>query len=318
MDVAHNGLQALGKLERGQYAAVLMDIQMPEMDGIEATQRIRRDARFDALPIIAMTAHALEGDRQRSLEAGMNEHVSKPIEPEKLFAVLQSILSEQESLLRVRPDEQQASASAPAPVSAEKPFPTELPGVEVQTGLTRVGGKRSFYIKLLGQFIEEYSGVVDELKGFESEENYTEARRVAHTIKGVGGNLGMSGIQETAYALEKNYAENRLAGEHFAPFEAAFTEVLAGLREYFGDESEEGEGQDVLLGNDERDALLQQLGEQLEAQGFSARKLFEQLKETLRAQSDPKGVDALDLALQEFDFLKAQELFAELRKTLEK
>lgn len=318
VDVAHNGLQALGKLERGQYAAVLMDIQMPEMDGIEATQRIRRDARFDALPIIAMTAHALEGDRQRSLEAGMNEHVSKPIEPEKLFAVLQSILSEQESLLRVRPDEQQASASAPAPVSAEKPFPTELPGVEIQTGLTRVGGKRSFYIKLLGQFIEEYSGVVDELKGFESEENYTEARRVAHTIKGVGGNLGMSGIQETAYALEKNYAENRLAGEHFAPFEAAFTEVLAGLREYFGDESEEGEGQDVLLGNDERDALLQQLGEQLEAQGFSARKLFEQLKETLRAQSDPKGVDALDLALQEFDFLKAQELFAELRKTLEK
>lgn len=88
VDIAANGRQAIDMLEKRDYALVMMDIQMPVMDGITATREIRKNKRFENLPIIAMTAHAMTGDREKSIEAGMNDHVTKPIEPELFFEVL--------------------------------------------------------------------------------------------------------------------------------------------------------------------------------------------------------------------------------------
>ena len=88
VEIASNGREAVEKVRSSPYDAVLMDIQMPEMDGLQAAEELRRDGRFGDLPIIAMTAHAMAGDREQSLQAGMNDHVTKPIDPDALFAVL--------------------------------------------------------------------------------------------------------------------------------------------------------------------------------------------------------------------------------------
>ena len=142
VELASNGREAVERVRSGRYDAVLMDIQMPVMDGLEATRELRADGRFGDLPVIAMTAHAMAGDREQSLAAGMNDHVTKPIDPDALFAVL----------LRVGPT---GRAEGRHPQSQRQPEPTrararpvaveELPGIDRATGLQRVAGNEALY-----------------------------------------------------------------------------------------------------------------------------------------------------------------------------
>ena len=137
-------------LDGEPFDLVLMDLQMPEMDGYEATRIIRADPRFQALPIIAMTAHAMVEERRRCLDAGMNDHIVKPIDPDALFHTLQH-------WLKPRGDTPLAPAPAPAPADtaprgAEPAWPT-IPGLDVANGLRRVAGNRKLYRDLLTQYI---------------------------------------------------------------------------------------------------------------------------------------------------------------------
>jgi len=184
---------------------VLMDLQMPEMDGYQATAKLRSDPRFVTLPIIAMTAHATIEERQRCLAAGMNDHVSKPIDPGNLFETVGRFY---------KPSE----AAAPAVRSAVliPPQPDDLPsigGLDTKDGLARVAGNRKLYVKLLRQFAEQQGPVVGQISAAQAQGDVALAERLAHTLKGVAGNIGAKPVQAAAGALEKLIREHAAGAE---------------------------------------------------------------------------------------------------------
>jgi two-component system sensor histidine kinase/response regulator len=213
VDVADNGHIAVEKLGAAPqaYDLVLMDLQMPELDGYQATGKIRADARFARLPIVAMTAHATKEERQRCLDAGMNDHVSKPIDPALLFETIGRFYKP------AHEDERnsQRSASVPPATPTPRPGGDELPSVEgldTAEGLQRVAGNRKLYLKLLQQFSAEQAGAPAQIADQIKSGDRAKAERSAHTVKGVAANLGAKAVQAAAGALEKALHEGADAG----------------------------------------------------------------------------------------------------------
>ena len=223
--VANNGREAVEILSKGSqpppFDVVLMDLQMPEMDGYQATAKLRSDPRFSTLPIVAMTAHATIEERQRCLAAGMNDHVSKPIDPAMLFATVGRFY---------RPLTPPLSPSDGEKVTEGRVRGTngDLPsiaGLDTQDGLSRVAGNQKLYSKLLRQFIEQQGPAVGQITAALAHGDAGLAERLAHTLKGVAGNIGAKAVQATAGALEK-LIRNRAAA---ADVEAAKGQVAAAL-----------------------------------------------------------------------------------------
>jgi two-component system sensor histidine kinase/response regulator len=184
---------------------VLMDVQMPEMDGYQATAKIRSDPRFEKLPVIAMTAHATVEERQRCLDAGMNDHVAKPIDPSALYATLARYVRK-----GVARPAQAASNEHPTKgtrgVSAPKLG--AMDGLDTADGLRRVGGNTKLFHSLLKQFIEGQSEAADRIAESLRAGERKVAERLAHTVKGVAGNIGAKAVQAAAAELEKALRSN--------------------------------------------------------------------------------------------------------------
>ncbi|MGE4553587.1 MAG: response regulator, partial [Desulfovibrionaceae bacterium] len=195
VDIADDGEQALRLVREGAYACVLMDVQMPRMDGLEAARRIRADARFAGLPIIAMTAHALEQDRQKSLDAGMSDHVTKPIVPRELYATLRRWLAPAEAEGGGAP----VRTAPPAP-----PAPGPKPGalLDTRAGLSRVRGNKALYRRLLAEFSQKFGDTGTAIRAALAEGDAATARRLAHTLVGVAGNIGGMALCGEARELE--------------------------------------------------------------------------------------------------------------------
>jgi PAS domain S-box-containing protein len=216
--VANNGQAALDLIRVERFDAVLMDVQMPVMDGYTATRKIREwelEARrselnaadpsafslqppVSGIPIIAMTAHAIAGDREKSLAAGMNDHVTKPIDPEQLFSTLARWLG--------RKGDRRAVAAAPAAASTHGPepvLPDELPGFDLGEGLQRLMGNRTLYRKLLADFAIQCAAAADDIQGALAAGDFDRAHRLVHAVKGVAGNLSAKEVQAAAAQLEK-------------------------------------------------------------------------------------------------------------------
>ena len=159
VSVANNGEEGVRAVQEKDYDIVLMDIQMPVMNGYEATAAIRSDPRFKDLPVIAMTAHAMAGDEEKSLKAGMNGHVAKPIDPDQLFATLQKWIKPNEK--RDLGQQLEISVKIPEAVQAipeEEGLPESLPWFDLSDGLKRLQGNQKLYRKLLLNFAADYYG----------------------------------------------------------------------------------------------------------------------------------------------------------------
>jgi signal transduction histidine kinase/DNA-binding response OmpR family regulator/HPt (histidine-containing phosphotransfer) domain-containing protein/HAMP domain-containing protein len=197
--VAGNGFEAVQILSDGPepppFDLVLMDLQMPEMDGYQATAKLRAESRLASLPIIAMTAHATVEERQRCLAAGMNDHVAKPIDPVVLFDTLGRYY---------RPAvEPGVGTASPAEVPRhDAPLPS-VEGLDTADGLLRVAGNRKLYLKLLRQFVEQQAPAPARITDALAAGDHATAERLAHTVKGVAGNLGAGAVQAAAGALEQ-------------------------------------------------------------------------------------------------------------------
>lgn len=201
VDIAANGREAVEKVLRSKtdvrYDIVLMDIQMPEMDGYEASRLIRADQHFADLPIIALTAHAMVDQRQLCLDAGMNDRVTKPIDPSELLQTMRRSI-------------EGISASPPPRIISvlgstardQGDFPP-IPGLDVDNGLRRVAGNQKMYVRLLKQFIEHYEKVSTLIDEALKLGDRALAERTVHTVKGVAGNLGVSNVQTAAAELER-------------------------------------------------------------------------------------------------------------------
>jgi signal transduction histidine kinase/DNA-binding response OmpR family regulator/HPt (histidine-containing phosphotransfer) domain-containing protein len=230
VDAVENGLQVIEKAKAGKYNAILMDVQMPEMDGFDATRHIREweAGRHQHIPIIAMTAHAMKGDRERCLDSGMDDYVSKPLEIRILLGVLDRWLQLSE------PEEEQPVRTG-EPVLATPPFVTsppdhpappvdELP-MDIERALERFSGDRPFLIEMSRDYVAGFPERIKDIKTALETHNTNDLSRLAHNLKGVSANFSASPITNLSAELETLGREDDLAT---APELLARLEVEAG------------------------------------------------------------------------------------------
>ena len=202
--LANDGREAVNAVKENEYDAVLMDVQMPVMDGYTATREIRKDERFKELPIIAMTAHAMAGDEDKSLESGMNGHVTKPIDPDQLFATLQKWIQPSEKRAQVQqPEVPVERIEADKVVPEENELPEFLPGFDLAAGLERLMGNKRLYRKLLVDFGTKYIETAGDIRDALDTKDFEQAHSLVHNLKGLAGNLEAGDLQATAANLEK-------------------------------------------------------------------------------------------------------------------
>ena len=229
VDVAFNGLDAVRMARDGDYDLVLMDIQMPEMDGLTATREIRHDPRLCALPIVAMTAHALASDRALSRLAGMNDHVSKPIDPDLLFCTLLKWIDPARLEGREVPQSSRPLAAL-APDTAAGALPA-VPGIDWRLALENVDGQRSRLEKRAGSFVREYAGAPRILREALGAGDHPRLQALAHNLKSSAAYVGAFELAGAASRLEQDLRAGELArlGVQVPALVAAAESVLAGL-----------------------------------------------------------------------------------------
>lgn len=202
VDIANNGKEALDLLAEKTFDGVLMDCQMPIMDGYTATRKIREELQFKDLPIIAVTANTMKGDREKVLAAGMNDHIAKPINVQEMFKVMAMWIS---------PDHGEAihtETTTEEPIindslSESERLP-EFSGIDSRVGLKNTEGKVAIYYKLLINYHKRYCNFEDIFRTSQSDKNEPEAAmRLAHTLKGLSGTCGALAVQKAAEQLEK-------------------------------------------------------------------------------------------------------------------
>jgi len=203
--VANNGQEGVDAARQNEYDIILMDIQMPVMDGYAATREIRNlKSEIRNLPIIAMTAHAMAGDENKSLQAGMNGHVTKPIDPDQLFSALQKWIKPSEKRVQVQqPEVPVEQSESDKTVPAEDELPESLAGFDLADGLKRLQGNKKLYRKLLLSFAKDYGAVANEIRQALDTEDFDQAHSLVHNLKGLAGNLAATELQAAAMRMEK-------------------------------------------------------------------------------------------------------------------
>jgi two-component system sensor histidine kinase/response regulator len=203
--VVANGRECLAALGQQSYDLVLMDIQMPEMDGLEATRRIRGNDHWQNVPIIAMTAHAMTGDRDKSLAAGMNEHITKPIDQAQLYQTLKDWIPAKKQPT-APPDLADKDTEVPSTEDAALPF---LPGINQVDALKAVNNNKKLLVKMLHDFRTHYADLPDTLRDLAVAGQWQEIQHKAHAIKGVSGYIGSTTLMQAAQKLEDTLRNNR-------------------------------------------------------------------------------------------------------------
>lgn len=210
--VAENGEEAIARLQEEPFDGVLMDMQMPVMDGITATREIRKNPLFAKLPIIALTANVYVSEQNAFLAAGMNDHIGKPLDPDRLVATLAKWL---------RPSRTTGSAPPPQIVSTSAPVSLpDLPGVKVAESIRRIGGNVALYYSLLDKFRANQRNVVQKIRAARASNDLKTAEILAHTLRGIAGNLGAEYLQNKAELLERN-----IKNEELNDFESLLDEI---------------------------------------------------------------------------------------------
>jgi PAS domain S-box-containing protein len=214
VDLADNGQVALDLVHAHSdrspaYDVVLMDMQMPVMDGVTAARALRADARHDAMPILAMTANAMPADRERCVQAGMQDFVTKPIEPDALWQALGR-------WVKPRPGMAEPARAADPPQAEPAAALQPIDGLDMAAGLRRTLNRPTLYQSLLAKFVAGQHDAVERVEQALQAGDAATAERLAHTLKGVAGSIGATALQQAADLLEQSLRE-RMAPEALAP-----------------------------------------------------------------------------------------------------
>jgi PAS domain S-box-containing protein len=317
---ASNGAEALLLLNASGpgYHAVLMDVHMPVLDGLEATRRIRLDPALDGVPIIAMTASALQSERELCITAGMNDQVNKPIVVAELYATLQRWIRPEAASLQEAPGRELPGGEL---TEALQGLPGSLPGIDLRRALGTLESA-TLLRKLLFSFRRENLSLLGDLRQALKAGDLERARRLVHTVKGVAGNLGATELSRAARALEPGLQQQ--GDEPFERLWEAFAgrldEVLGSvlLLEQVPEEAHEAPAASPGVPREplERsriERLFRKLGALLEADNLNALGVWEELKPLLPGEAAGR----LDLALQGLDFPEATRMLNDLALALE-
>ena len=304
VQVAENGVVALQKVEKTAFDLVLMDMQMPEMDGMEATQLLRQNPKFKHLPIIAMTAHTVKGDRAKLLNVGVDDYIAKPIHPDHFFQTLKQWLPSSATINKTVMDAKQP----------EKPenlaFLHTLPGIDSLKGLRTVRNNRGLYCRLLLEFLQDHGKSVERMENMLQQGERKEARRLTHTLKGAAGNLGALALVQAVDQLEKAWLNGEGETEAVEEFNTQLTVVMSGLDQVPNDHEpkrEEPQGRDdVALG-----LLFQELATLLQAATPQAIELLSPIEAVL-GQGYQSQMSALREQLYAYQFEKAMQILETL------
>jgi len=312
--IANHGGEAVRILTESEgsppFDVVFMDLQMPEMDGYTATRFLRTQPQLQGLPIIAMTAHAMVEERQRCLDAGMNDHVSKPIDPDAMFATL---------LRWAKPRKVRATGAEDrtAKPANDEPLP-EIEGVDMAGGLKRVAGNKRLHHDLLMQFAAKHSEVNSQILAAIDGGDNKLAERIAHTAKGVAGNIGLGKVFAAAGKLERAIREADAAVPAVVD---EFTLVMSRQAQAI-----QNAMHDVMLDQPAEEATIPEFDPRaasaaianlqalLESSDADAAEAFHTLECTLLGVCDKSRLSALDAAISEFDFDAARMRLDEITK----
>ena len=326
VDIAVTGQEAVAKVlgpDSAWYDAVLMDVQMPEMDGLEATGQIRCHISRSRLPIIAMTAHAMEEERQRCLAAGMDDHIAKPIDPAVLYQTLSRWIKPREVEADAEPKPfRQAPQSTPQPLITKTPFeqlPDTLPPFNLVAAEARMGGARDLLRQVIVSFHSSYAGVNAEFDKLLNENRLDELLLLAHTLKGLAATLGATTLSDAAAALENALRSGRISEvpsligtlkAELAPALAAAARIapMTGAEPGGGLPSAAGS----VFDRDEVNRLVVELETLLAKNSVRANKVLMALRELLAGYNLDSYLNALTVALDRFDFRGAERALAVL------
>jgi signal transduction histidine kinase/CheY-like chemotaxis protein len=293
VSIANNGVEAVEAVRRHNYDLVLMDIQMPEMDGYEATGIIRKNKKLKNLPIIAITANAMSSDRDNALNAGMNEHIAKPIDPESLYHILSHWL----------PEDGSAMAAGQEDLASEIPDDLQktLKGINIAAGIARVGGNHELYRKLAIQFYQDHGNILYKLIDLIGKSDQKTAHRLVHTIKGVAGNIGAEALQQAALKQEQHLKQSS-SPRIIDPFRKACIEIFSGLKKLAEAHNQNADIETANSVDIDLPALLGNLRGCLEEGDGNSLNLLKTIGSTLESDADRKVYSKLQQQVSTYDF----------------
>ena len=315
--IAENGNAGVDAVQSQAFDIVLMDIQMPVMDGYEATRTIRENKKFDKLPILAMTANAMAGDREKSLEAGMNDHVTKPINPDELFAALEKWIKPGKRSYAGQDDQ---PAPKPEPENFEIP---DIDGIDVESGLKRVGGNKKLYKSLLIKFHDNYADYTGRIRQAFKKGDMELAKRLAHTVKGVSGNIAALSLYEKATALDAGIKTG--GSKRFETLLKDFDTTLIGVISSL-DSLEKSSGSEAAPGGEtpskeihisEIEPLLVSMKELLEDDDTDALTVLDDLRDHLVATNLEQALNKIEKLMGQYEFEEALNVLYEIADDLD-
>ncbi len=315
VDIANNGQEALDMIkdsgEPSKYSLIFMDIQMPVMDGYTATQEIRKLKQYDEIPIVAMTADAMTGVKEKCLELGMIDMVTKPIDPDEMFGVMVRWIKKRESGIR-----SQESGAKQQETRNKKPetkiIIPDIPGLNIKSALGRMNNKKKLYLSVLEKFYTNNQNFIAEIKATLDNNDYETAQRLIHTLKGVSGNIGADSLHEQTKLVEACIHE-----KDSVKIEAGLNELDVDLKELFENISNQldfGIKADIQeLNVDRVKEIIPKLKEMLIAKSPKAKAVVKELQE---AGLSGELFDDMAIKLNKYDFKNALIILKDIEKTL--
>ena len=319
VSLADNGQKAVDAVEQFHYDLVFMDIQMPEMDGYQATRVIRRLPGKSDLPIVAMTAHAMTGDRERCLQVGMNDHIAKPLDPKELNHKLEMWLQPGDELMTSVVEGQPDVAGEAEADSVVVESETGFPGIDEEEGLARVMGNRKLYDRLLRNFYQEQHTDWQELEDCLERGDWKGARFLTHGLKGAAGSLGAKGLHKTAGAVEAELrnSEQKPSDPLLEVLRDQFTKVMDGLK-LVAEEAESsvysyGEGR---VETERLSFLLSHMQTLLHEGDADAADSLPELMQGLSGMVRQEQLNELSKRIENYDFEEAGHVLGEVQEEL--
>jgi len=308
--IANDGQEALDIIEKEKFDGILMDCQMPVMDGYTAARKIRQQSQFKDLPVIAMTANVMAGDKEKVLDAGMNDHIGKPINVNEMFTTMAKWITP------ANPNEGFVIKQI-APSTSTEQLP-DLAGINQRKGLATCQGDKKLYRKLLNKFVQGENHFIEEFNQAQITNDHELKTRLAHSLKAVAGNIGAVDVQNMAQALElacKEEQDDSKINHLKSQLESVLVIVLNGLQ-ILEEPSEANTQTNKSLDMAQLTKLLQQLREFLEDDDADATEVVEEILELPGIEKYQTDLKKLLKTIDEYEFELALEELVHLEAKL--